>query len=425
MRFKKWTAALMCAALSSGALAACGDDEESAGGGNASTSAAPPAEDKTPKGDPIVVGAICSCSGAQAAVLSEIKEVNEAWAKSVNAKGGINGHPVKMIVKDDAGEPAKALAAAKELVEKDKVVAFVGMFSLAEAAWEKYVSGKGIPVVGGLSISPPFLSNPDWFPSGSNQVTATFGTMQSAKDAGKKSVGVLYCAESPVCAQLDPLAKGAAQVVGGLAYKSGKVSGSAPNYTAPCLSMKSAGVDALYAASNSSVVQRLINDCAKQGYKPLSIGSINTVGSDWFDNPNLEGAVSVSSNANYTDESVPGVKEYMDAIDQYVPGLREKDGYGSNYLQPWAGGKLFEAAAEAGKFTPKSTPEDIKAGLYQLKDETLDGLMSPTTFTKGKPTFVPCYFGTKIEGGKLVSTDGGKPKCLTPEQVKTLTAGLS
>jgi branched-chain amino acid transport system substrate-binding protein len=416
----KSLAALCCALFAMGALSACGSDDAqstgSAGGSSSSKPAAPAL-----KGDPIVVGSICSCSGAQSAVLASVKDVNEAWAKSVNAKGGINGHPVKMIVEDDGGQPAKGLAAAKKLVEQDNVLAIVGELSLTDGAWEKYVTQKGVPVVGGLPIAPPFLKNPDFFTSGASQVVATAGTMEQAKKAGKKSVGVLYCAESPVCAQLDPLAKGAAKLTG-LTYRSGKASSTAPNYTAPCLANKNAGVDALYVGMNSAVVQRVMNACAQQGYKPLSIGSTNTVGKDWLKNPNLDGAIAVSTNANPCNDSIPAVKDFHDALDEYAPGVRDEDGFGVNQLYPWAGGKLFEAAADAAKLTPTSTAADLKKGLYSLKNETLGGLAPPLTFTRGKPAFPTCYFTVRLEDGNFA--DGEKPACLTAQQTTALTSAL-
>jgi branched-chain amino acid transport system substrate-binding protein len=353
-------------------------------------------------------------------VLSTIKDVNEAWAKSVNASGGINGHPVKMVVVDDGGVPAKGLAAAKKLIEQEKVIAIVGQLSLTDGAWEKYVASKGVPVVGGLPIAAPFLKNPDWFASGASQIVVTAAIADEAKQAGKKSLGVMYCAESPVCAQLDPLAKGAAKLFG-LGYHSGKVSSTAPNYTAPCLANKGAGADAIYIAMNSAVVQRVIDACAKQGYKPLSVSSTNVVGKAWLSNPNLDGAIAVSTNATpWTDGAA--VKEFLAALDEYAPGVTENDGFGVNQIYPWAGGKLFEAAAKAAKLTPTSTPADLKKGLYTLKDETLGGLTPPLTFAKGKPAFPTCYFTIKLGDGKFAGSD--TPACLTAQQATALTAAL-
>jgi branched-chain amino acid transport system substrate-binding protein len=42
---------------------------------------------------PIEIGAICTCSGPLAEDNGDIPLVYKAWVASVNAAGGINGHP--------------------------------------------------------------------------------------------------------------------------------------------------------------------------------------------------------------------------------------------------------------------------------------------------------------------------------------------
>ena len=64
----------------------------------------------------------------------------------INDSGGLNGHPVQVIVKDDQNDPAIALRVAKELVEQDKVVALLNPSPTA-SAWSEYVTGKGVPVL--------------------------------------------------------------------------------------------------------------------------------------------------------------------------------------------------------------------------------------------------------------------------------------
>ncbi len=78
------------------------------------------------EGDALKLGFICSCSGAQAAAFGHADEAAKAWASWVNDNGGVNGHPVELIVKDDGNDPARALRAARELVEQDQVMAIVG-----------------------------------------------------------------------------------------------------------------------------------------------------------------------------------------------------------------------------------------------------------------------------------------------------------
>jgi len=46
--------------------------------------------------------------------------------EEINALGGINGHPLKVIVEDTVGDETKAVMAVKKLIEKDKVLAIIG-----------------------------------------------------------------------------------------------------------------------------------------------------------------------------------------------------------------------------------------------------------------------------------------------------------
>jgi len=417
--------AALTATLAAVFAAGCGssDDETSS---STAKSAAPAAS--APKsnvsGDPIVVGSICSCTGPLAASIGKSLDVMKAWEQHTNATGGINGHPVKVVSVDDGQNPAKGLAGVKKLIETDKVVAIVGQMSLTSAAWEKYASSKGVPVVGGQPIDTPFMTNPGFFASGSTLPLLLFGELALTKAAGKTNVGLYYCAETPICAQLEPILAGLGKGLG-LAVTGAKISSTAPNYTAPCLAFKQKGVDALLVAVNSSVVPRVVDACAQQGFTPLSVASSATTERSWLDNDNLDGSVISATNAVYTDEKVPGVKAFLDAVDTYLPDLRDSPQFSWPLEYPWAGGQLFAAAAEAGKLTPTSTSADLLKGLYSLKDETLDGLAPPLNFVEGKPGFPTCYFSAKLAGGTFQSVGSGEPVCLDAKTAGGIAAALA
>lgn len=423
MRVFRTAAAVSLAVLASTALVACGDDEESTKDSGAVAGAAntAPAADK-PKGEPFRLGFVCSCTGVQKAIYSAGGDVMKAWEKDVNARGGINGHPVEVIVKDDGGDPAKAQRNVKELAQSG-VMAIVSGMSLADAVVAKEAKRANLLVVGGTAL-PPYLSNPDWFPSGSSLVAMIFGAVQAAKDEGKKNIGAMYCAESPVCAQLVPLVQGIGQIVG-VDVTPAKVSSTAPNYTAPCLAMKDKGADALFPALNGEVIRRVIAGCSQQGYKPLPLGYASVTTPDFLKDPAVDGSFVSGTNVNPFDSTSPGAKRYRAALEEHasgVPGSPE-----DTYLMfvIWSGGPLFEAAAEAGKLKPGATTDDLRAALYQLKNETLDGITAPLTFTKGQPTFTPCWFKAEIADGDLKSTQGDKPTCMTTEQATALGKALA
>ncbi|GAA4730092.1 ABC transporter substrate-binding protein [Nocardioides endophyticus] len=406
MNVKRWVTLVACLAVSTTGLAACSGDSD--GGDDASNY-------NSLEGDPIVIGTICSCSGVQAAALGKSAEGVKAWTKQINDAGGLNGHPVKLIAKDDGGDPAEALQAAKELVEEEKVIAIVGDMSVADGAFQEYVEGKQIPVVGGLALEKSFLVSPFFFASGSSAVVTTYGIMKEAKAAGASKLGTLYCAESPLCAEVDGLGQAFGQMIG-IEWQSGKISATQPNYTAQCLSMKEGGVDALFLAHNATVGVRAASDCTKAGYQPRAVGQLNPVAPQMIASTDFEGALLIGANATHTDDNVPGVKEFLHAVEAYESGLTKDAQFTLPVIQSWAGAKLFEAAATEVKLTPESTSADVLEGLYSLKDETLGGLSAPLNFTKGKPAFPSCYFVATIEDKALVAKQS-EPVCLDAEEL--------
>ncbi|MEA3184747.1 MAG: branched-chain amino acid transport system substrate-binding protein [Ilumatobacteraceae bacterium] len=56
----------------------------------------------------------------------------KAYFDCVNDNGGINGRPVQMLMENDNLKPEDAAAAARKLIETDKVVAMVGGFSIID-----------------------------------------------------------------------------------------------------------------------------------------------------------------------------------------------------------------------------------------------------------------------------------------------------
>src|SRR5699024_5421966 len=137
---------------------------------------------------------------------------------------------------DDAGDPTKALQAVKKLVEVDHVQAIVGSASIQESAFSKYVKDANIPMIGGLSASPAWRTNSDFFPSSANEITMVAGLFGLMQSQNLKSFGIMYCAESPQCAQLSTLTDGMSKLFPGIkqAY-AGKVAATSPNYDAQCL----------------------------------------------------------------------------------------------------------------------------------------------------------------------------------------------
>lgn len=75
---------------------------------------------------PYVIGAIFSTTGDNAPLGVPERQTVEMLAKQVNAKGGIKGHPVKVVYYDDAGKPDQAVRACQDLLANKSVIAIIG-----------------------------------------------------------------------------------------------------------------------------------------------------------------------------------------------------------------------------------------------------------------------------------------------------------
>lgn len=81
---------------------------------------------KAPTGEPVKVGAIFSVTGNNAPLGEPEKRAVELIQEEINAKGGVLGRPLQVIVKDDKTDTTEAVNAAKDLINTEKVCAIIG-----------------------------------------------------------------------------------------------------------------------------------------------------------------------------------------------------------------------------------------------------------------------------------------------------------
>lgn len=388
-----------------GAVTACGSSNDSRG-----TSAGA-------SGSPIVLGEMASLSGALSVTAGSLKAGLDAWVGAVNASGGINGHPVKVITLDDQGSATVGLQNAKKLIQQEKVVALVGQAASSVETWEKLVEDAGIPVVGGQTSETPFMTNPDFFSTGPSALAIQYGVAKLASTQGPK-FGYAYCAEAPICAQSAALAKTVGDAVGLDVAVSMAASSTAPDYTAQCQKLKSAGVNSYGLGLVSDTALRVASACRTQGLDAPVVISDGTMTAQWLTDHDVDGTLIAGSAAPYLASDTPAEQEFQAALKQYKP----EDGVqiGPNTVSGWLSGKLLEAAIAASG-SDEVTSDSIKKGLYSLKDETLGGMSVPLNYTEGKANPVNCSFQEKLDGGvlKLASTT---PVCAPAELVAKIAS---
>jgi branched-chain amino acid transport system substrate-binding protein len=67
----------------------------------------------------------------------------EMLVEDINAKGGIIGKKIELVVKDTGGSPEKAVSFAKQLIEEDKVFAIIGPSTSGETMAIKNIAEEG------------------------------------------------------------------------------------------------------------------------------------------------------------------------------------------------------------------------------------------------------------------------------------------
>jgi len=83
--------------------------------------------------EPIKIGAPLALTGPLGSVGQQLKRGCELWMKVQNAKGGLLGRPIQLLVEDTAGNTADAVRKAQEMVERDGCTIFTGITLSSEA----------------------------------------------------------------------------------------------------------------------------------------------------------------------------------------------------------------------------------------------------------------------------------------------------
>jgi branched-chain amino acid transport system substrate-binding protein len=81
----------------------------------------------------IKIGAVLSVTGPASFLGDPEKRTLEIYAAEINAKGGINGQKLQVIIYDDGGDPNQARTFATRLIEEDKVDALLAGSTTATA----------------------------------------------------------------------------------------------------------------------------------------------------------------------------------------------------------------------------------------------------------------------------------------------------
>lgn len=131
---------------------ACGEEEEGTRG--TPTPAAPAALQGLSPGEPFKIGVSLPLSGSLAVTGQKYLRGFELAVQELNAASGIGGHRVELVVRDDGGDPNRAVTLVQELVDGNGVRVMLGpILSSQVQAVAQYIGEKRIPMLSGFTAS--------------------------------------------------------------------------------------------------------------------------------------------------------------------------------------------------------------------------------------------------------------------------------
>jgi branched-chain amino acid transport system substrate-binding protein len=336
--------------------------------------------------------------------------VVQDWAKSVNAAGGLNGHPVTLTEKDNGSIPGSALSDAQAVISA-KPAAIIDL-DILDSVWQKAASSAAIPVLGGNFGEQAYFTDPNWYPSGQTNDSITYSVALTAKQAGATSMADLYCAESVQCQEGVPLIKAAGQRQGVPVIYTASIAATAPNYTAQCLAAKQAGAKAVFVGDSLSIIARVAADCDQQGYDPIWVTEGTGFTNQALTTPGLKNNLWSPFPILPYFSTASAVTAMNAVLAKYSPGITGNPATWSEYAaQAWTAGLLLAQSVKNAGVTPSTTITSalVTTGLDKVSRDTLGGFAPPLTFTAGKPHPVDCWYVGHVRNG--VASQVGSLTC--------------
>jgi branched-chain amino acid transport system substrate-binding protein len=392
--------------LAAAALAGLGASACSSSAGSSSTATS--STSGTAAGKPWVIATVGTLSGSQGSEYGGCSVSVQAWAKQVNAAGGINGHPVDLIVKDDQGSGPIALSQVQSLWQNQHIDAIVSSCTNFDSAWMPYAIKNGIPVIGGQATDTFWGSSKYVFPDATAFPTFNYSVAKAVQTVGAKNFGVAYCAESPACLQGVPAIATNAKALGlSLSWK-GEVAGTDTSFTAQCLASKQANAKALLVEGVQGVFPRFVSDCTQQGYTPYYLSSGFSTTPDLPTIPGLNNhLIGIMLTFPWVQDNTPATQAFHAAMDKYAASSPEANT--PSTAVGWLSAQIFQYAA--GHVPGDPSPAALLNSMWSIRNQTFGGLMVPTSFTDAPNPAQKCFTFVGVQDKKYALPFGTKFSC--------------
>ncbi len=352
-------------------------------------------------GKEVSLGAWTPQSGL-ATVLLSISQGADAYFRWSNDHGGVNGYRFKFVMANDQYNPALTPAAARRLVEVDKVFSIVTAVGTASnVSVLSYLSDVGIPNIAPLTGDPAlthpvrkniFTVMPDYTTEGAFQAQFALDSLHS------KSLGVIYQNDALGKSGLDGVMKMLAQrglkAATTVPYDLGSV-----NFTPMVARLKASGADTVIVWGSVPPFVPILKAAQALDYQPKWVAYLfdaapavlNQIPPAQVKNAYFDSWVPLPSDADMV--------AYRDAMAKYYPQVTS-----SSFLPAtgWCLASVFASAfndSVAGGAAPSwSGLEKSLEGMHDFSNKYVHRLTFSATNHQGEPA----EFVMRYENGNFV-----------------------
>ncbi len=366
--------------------------------------------------DAYVVGFSAALTGPGSGSYAPIKDAFDIYFKEVNAKGGINGHPVKIIFSDNAAQPSKAAADAKKFVTQDKVILMLNAsFSSTYAPMMKVAKRNKIPIFFAGSVCPPEVYPPK--PNALEFCSTSF----AAKYDSRFAISFIKAtAKGPVklglVAMNIPVSRGEIDFAATLAEKekdfsvTGKeaIPPPTPDYTPFATKIKSAGANWVYAWAPWVTQVKTLEALRKLGWEGNYLAFAHNPAEQDLERLKDDKFYVFGANALFVDDSEmhKGIKESSKKEKTIYPHQKLTEG--------WIAAMVLEEALKRTSWP--ATPDKVRQAMNSVKVEFKGLRGGPLVWTSSNHFRTVNYYrvykwDAKTKGIKIV-------KDWTPIEIK-------
>ena len=362
----------------------------------------------------IKVGFFAPLTGPASIYGVAAKNAAVMYVNEVNEAGGINGRKIELIIENDESTGAKALAAVKKLIERDKVfMIFGGCAASATAAAAPYVQEKKVPFHVIMAIADKITIPFNKYTFRTNIPGSIYGRLMAdfAADHFKtKSLGILYQADEYGMSELSGSTKQVEKlkipIVAKESYKIGDT-----DFSSQVLKLREANAEVVLLHAYAAPVGTILRQAHELGYKAKFVAgiagahprTIEVAGRDAV----IEKFYGVSPLVDVVGDKNPMAQEFVKKYKKAYPEEAKRPGIpGVPEFQSLGAVKVFlEGLKRAGRDLSR---ESYLKAMESIKDFETGGY-TPITFTEtdhdgvkgvyfwvynkeGKVEFLPKYY---------------------------------